>query len=274
MAHIGVIEELERQGFVVNEVAGSSMGAIVGGLYCAGHLAEYKHWLVSLSRFDVFKLLDFTFSSQGFVKGERVFKAIEQLIGDQQIEKFNIPFTAVATDLVQKEEVVYRSGSLFKALRASVAIPTVFTPVVEGQRQLVDGGVLSPLPLNHVTRQPGEWLVAVNINGSTTLPKNNVVVNEQRAAYLRMLDQFRTQILRFDNHAEETVEKLGFFDILNKSYDLTQDRLTDLMIEMHKPDLVVNISRDACGVFEFYRANEIIEEGRAQFRKALAQKRG
>jgi NTE family protein len=273
MAHIGVIEELEREGFTIKEVAGCSMGAIVGGLYCAGHLVEYKHWLVSLSRFDVFKLLDFTFSSQGFVKGERVFKAIEQLIGDQHIEKFKVPFSAVATDLVMKEEVVYRSGSLFKALRASVAIPTVFTPVTEGQRQLVDGGVLNPLPLNHVARQEGDWLVAVNLNGNAPIAKNaTVVVNEQRAAYLRMLDQFRTQILRFDNKAEETVEKLGFFDILNKSYDLTQDRLTDLMIEMHKPDLMVNISRDACGVFEFYRANEIIDEGRKQFKKALAEK--
>lgn len=274
MAHIGVIEELEKAGFTIHEVAGCSMGAIVGGLYCAGYLTEYKHWLISLSRFDVFKLLDFTFSSQGFVKGERVFKAIEHLIGDQQIEKFPLPFTAVASDLVAREEVVYRSGSLFRALRASVAIPTVFTPVVEGTRQLVDGGVLNPLPLNHVTREPDDWVVAVNLNAPAPPRRLPVVVNEERAAYLRMLDQFRTQILRFDNKAEETVEKLGFFDLLNKSYDLTQDRLTDLMIELHKPDLVVNISRDVCGVFEFYRANEIIEEGRKQFQYALRNKSG
>lgn len=272
MAHIGVIDELQKNGFVIKEVAGCSMGAIVGGLYCAGHLAEYKHWLVSLTRFDVFKLLDFTLSSQGFVKGERVFKAIEQLIGDKKIENFKVPFSAVASDLVARQEVHFREGSLFKALRASVAIPTVFTPVMEGQRQLVDGAVLNPLPLNLVRREPNEWLVAVNVNANIPdlKPKALPVVNEEKAAYLRMIDQFRTQILRFDSKAEETVEKLGYFDILNKSYNLTQDRLTELMIEVHKPDLVVDVSRDVCGVFEFYRANEIIEEGRKAFNSALA----
>jgi NTE family protein len=247
MAHIGVIEELLKEGFVIETVAGSSMGAIVGGLYCAGHLQEYKNWLVSLNRFEVFKLLDFTFSSQGFVKGERVFKAIDQLIGDQLIDNFSTPFVAVATDLVGKNEIHYRSGSLFKALRASIGIPTVFTPVIEGNKQLVDGGVLNPLPLNLAQPQPDEWIVAVNINANKPSQKKlpEQEVNKEKAAYLRMLDQFRTQILRFDNKAEETVEKLGFFDLLNKSYDLTQDRLTELMINMYKPDLLVEISRDA-----------------------------
>lgn len=275
MAHIGVIEELEREGFTIKEVAGCSMGAIVGGLYCAGHLTEYKHWLISLSRFDVFKLLDFTLSTQGFVKGDRVFKAIEQLIGEHEIEKFPIPFTAVASDLTARQEIYFRSGSLFKALRASIAIPTIFTPVIDGQKQLVDGGVLNPLPLNRVKREEGDWLVAVNLNANVPEVKKNsepIVVNEEKGAYLRMIDQFRTQLFRFDSKAEETVEKLGLFDILNKSYDLTQDRLTELMIEVHKPDLVIDIPRDACGVFEFYRANEIIETGRLAFKKALAEK--
>lgn len=276
MAHIGVIEELENEGFSIKEVAGCSMGAIVGGLYCAGHLTEYKHWLISLSRFDVFKLLDFTLSTQGFVKGDRVFKAIEQLIGDHEIEKFPIPFTAVASDLVARQEIHFRSGSLFKALRASIAIPTVFTPVFDGQKQLVDGGVLNPLPLNLVSRQEDDWVVAVNLNANESDAKmlsNPLLVNQERSAYLRMLDQFRSQILRVDIKAEETVDKLGLFDILNKSYDLTHDRLTELMIQMHKPDLVVDISRDACGVFEFYRANEIIESGRIAFKKALVEKK-
>ena len=276
MAHIGVIEELEKEGFAIKEVAGCSMGAIVGGLYCAGHLAEYKHWLISLSRFDVFKLLDFTLSTQGFVKGDRVFKAIEQLIGEHEIEKFPIPFTAVASDLTTRQEIYFRSGSLFKALRASIAIPTIFTPVIEGQKQLVDGGVLNPLPLNLVKRDIEEWVVAVNLNANVPEVKKYsepIVVNEERGAYLRMIDQFKTQLLRFDTKAVETVEKLGLFDILNKSYDLTQDRLTELMIEVHKPDLVIDIPRDACGVFEFYRANEVIEIGRKAFRKALEGKK-
>lgn len=274
MAHIGVIEELEKEGYNIRQVVGCSMGAVVGGIYCAGYLSEYKHWLISLTKLEVFRLLDFTFSSQGFVKGEKVFRAIEQLIGDHQIQNFRIPFIAVAADLIQKQEVHYRSGSLFKALRASIAIPTVFTPVTEGRSQLVDGGVLNPLPLNLVRKEQGDLVVAVNLNANIPSYRHTIpVVNQERAAYLKMLDAFRMQFLKTDAKQEEQVEKFGFFDLLTKSYDLTQDRLTDLMIDIHKPDLVVNVSRDACGVFEFYRANEIIEEGRAAFRRAYERLR-
>ncbi|MEY4930990.1 MAG: hypothetical protein RI909_1714, partial [Bacteroidota bacterium] len=273
MAHIGVIEELEKEGFQIKEIVGCSMGAVVGGIHCAGYLAEYKHWLIKLSKLDVFMLLDFTLSGQGFVKGEKVFKAMEEFIGDHQIEHFKIPFTAVAADLLHKKEVHYKTGSLFKALRSSIAIPTVFTPVINGKSQLVDGGVLNPLPIDLVKKEEGEIIVAVNINANIPYGKNNLPVEEntEKAAYLKMLDFIRATLPRFENKNENTAENLGLFDILNKSYDLTQDRLTELMIQVHKPDLVVNISRDACGVFEFYRANEIIEEGRKAFHQAYQQ---
>lgn len=275
MAHIGVIEELEKKGYFIREIVGCSMGAVVGGIYCAGYLQEYKHWLIKLSRMDVFRLLDFTISAQGFVKGERVFKAIEEFIGDHQIEHFKTPFTAVAADLIEQKEVLYKSGSLFRALRASIAIPTVFTPVRDGKLKLVDGGVLNPLPLNLINKQPDDFVVAVNINAN--IPPTPLQLFEaeieikERAAYLRMIDSIRASLPKFENNTD-AADKLGLFDLLNKSYDMTLDRLTELMIEMHKPDLVVNVSRNACGVFEFYRANEIIEAGRKAFHEAYNQK--
>ncbi len=270
MAHIGIIEELEKKGFQIKEVVGCSMGAVVGGIYCAGYLSEYKHWLIKLSRMDVFKLLDFTLSAQGFVKGERVFKSIEEFIGDHQIEQFKIPFTAVASDISLKKEVHYKSGSLFKALRSSIAIPTVFTPIRDGKSQLVDGGVLNPLPLNLVKREPGDWIVAVNLNADIPYKSRTSVPdeNKDRATYLKMFDSLMAVLPKFETSKEDAVASLGLFDLLNKSYELTQDRLTELMIDVHKPDLVINISRDACSVFEFYRANEIIEEGRKAFDRA------
>lgn len=266
MAHIGVIEELEKSGFEIVEVVGCSMGAVVGGIYCAGYLTEYKHWLIKLSRLDVFRLLDFTLSAQGFVKGERVFKAMEEFIGDHAIENFKIPFTAVATDITHEKEIHYRTGSLFKALRASIAIPTILTPVRAGKATLVDGGVLNPLPINLIHKEEGDYVVAVNLNANLpSSPSNVLEENQERAAYLKMLDALKTYLPRFDNSGDTTAESLGLFDLLNKSYDMTQDRLTEMMIEIHKPDLVVNISRNACGVFEFYRANEIIDAGRQAF---------
>jgi NTE family protein len=272
MAHIGVIEELQKEGYIIKEVVGCSMGAVVGGIYCTGHLDEYKHWLIGLTKLETFKLFDFAFSSQGFVKGEKVFKAIELLIGDHQIENFKIPFTAVASDVRNKKEVHYQSGSLFKALRASIAIPTVFTPVIEGHAQLVDGGVLNPLPLNLISAVEGDIVGAVNLNANLSARNNKVLQdNKEKAAYQKMLDAFRSQILKIDSKAESKVEMFGFFDLLTKSLDMMQERIAALMIELYKPDVVVNISRDACGVFEFYRANEIIEEGRKAFRESFHQ---
>lgn len=270
MAHIGVIEELHKEGFCIKEVVGCSMGAVVGGIYCTGHLDEYKHWLISLTKLEVFKLFDFAFSPQGFLKGEKVFKAIETLIGDHKIENFKIPFTAVAADVLNKREVHYRSGSLFKALRASIAIPTVFTPVIEGRSQLVDGGVLNPLPLDLVAPDKEDIVVAVNLNANIPAVSNALPVeNIEKAAYQKMLDAFRSQILRIDSKAESRIETFGFFDLMTKSFDLTQDRVTELMIALYKPEIVVNISRDLCGVFEFYRANEVIDEGRKVFHRSL-----
>ncbi|HBQ61358.1 MAG TPA: esterase, partial [Balneolaceae bacterium] len=144
IAHIAVIEELEKAGYEIVEVIGCSMGAVVGGIYAAGHLPEYKEWILGLNRKGVFDLLDFTFAKQGFVKGEKLFAKHIEVTGNENIEDFDIPFTAVATDMRHHKEVHFKKGDLYKALRASVSIPGFFVPVVEDGKVLVDGGVLNP----------------------------------------------------------------------------------------------------------------------------------
>lgn len=266
IAHIGVIEALEKSNFEIISVAGCSMGALIGGIYCAGKLPDYKEWLLHLDKYEVFKLVDFTFSTQGFVKGERVFKAIEDLIGDHYIEDFKIPFVAVATDIVNKKEAVYTEGSLFYALRASVAIPTVVTPAHRGTKVLVDGGVLNPLPLNQVKKaNDDELIVAVNVNAGIEPYRTEVKSEKKEAAYQKLVDGLFSQIFNFERQSKEAADKLGYFDLLNTSFDLMQDKLTEILIESHQPDIVVNISRDTCGTFEFYRAKELIRIGEYAF---------
>ena len=123
MAHIGVIEELEKEGHEIVDVVGCSMGAVVGGIYAAGYLNEYKDWLLTLTKSTVWGLLDFTFTSQGFLKGEKVFDTILEMTGPLKIEDLNIPFTAIAAEVRRKEEVVFKKGDLYQALRASISIP-------------------------------------------------------------------------------------------------------------------------------------------------------
>ena len=164
LAHIGAIEELENHGFNIKSVVGCSMGAVVGAAYANRKFKPFKEWMTTLDRIKVFQLMDFSLSSKGFLKGEKVFEAIDDFIGNGvMIEDLEIPFKAVATDLLSKKEYVFDKGPLSDAVRASVSIPTVLQPKVVDGIKLVEGGVINPLPIAWATlsgnRIPAPWWV-------------------------------------------------------------------------------------------------------------------
>lgn len=259
LAHIGVIESLEKDGYEICEVVGCSMGAVVGGLYCAGYLKEYKEWLATLTKSNVFNLVDFTFNSRGFVKGEKIWALIAKITGDQQIEDLKIPFTAVATDMLHMEEVHYRSGNLYTALRSTISIPGVFTPVVENHSVLVDGGVLNPLPISLIKKKEDCITIAVNINGKNEPLSIEKEVKQKSKNWLQKY---------WNNSSKNDLPKISFFDLMNTSYDLTQDRLAQLTITHYQPDLLVEIPRNACGTFDFHKSEQLIEIGEKAYKKA------
>lgn len=272
LAHIGVIEALEADGYEITSIAGSSIGAVVGAFYACGRLDDYKKWALNLDRYDVFKLIDFTFSVQGFIKGERVFKTLQEFIPDQKIEEMNIPFAALVTDIKSKKEEVFDKGSMYEAIQASVAIPTVIKPVVRNGREYIDGGVTNPIPIDHVKRTPGDILVVSNVNA--IIPYQKKVKDKRKdlaaeASYNQKIQSFLNSWNKFlpGSTAESTEKKLGFFDLLNESIDLMQDRLTSLLMEKHRPDILVNTSREACSTFEFYKCRELIEAGHESYQK-------
>jgi NTE family protein len=165
-AHIGAIEELLAQGFDIRSVAGSSMGALVGGVFAAGKLDAYRDWVTELQRFDVLRLLDWTLTGGGFIKGDRIIDKIRHLIGDIDIESLPISYTAVAVDLLAQREVWFSRGSLFDAIRASIAIPTVLRPHHYQGRTLVDGGLLNPVPVTPTLRDLTDCTIAVDVNAA------------------------------------------------------------------------------------------------------------
>lgn len=263
IAHIGVIEELERQGFEIVSLAGTSMGAMVGGVYALGKMQEFKTWMCSLDKIKVFNLVDFSFSSQGLVKGDKVFNTMKQFIKDKNIEDLKIPFVAVAADLLNKKEVVFNSGSIWDAIRASVAIPTVITPVISGTALLVDGGVLNNIPVNRVKRVEDDLLIAVNV--SADVPPINVAVGQDKDSTTETLYQKNIRKFQLQLHKilpQDKEEKLGFFDVMNKTIELMRYHMTQISLEKHAPDLMINISRESCGSYDFYRSAELIEIGR------------
>lgn len=164
-AHIGAIEVLTERGYDIIAVSGCSMGALIGGMHAAGKLKDYKDWVTGLGQFDVIKLLDVTFSSVGAIRGEKVFSVVRELLGDTRIEDLPIAYTAVATDLLAHKEVWFQEGPLDKAIRASIAIPSVITPLVHNGRVLVDGALLNPLPIIPTISAHADLVVAVNLSG-------------------------------------------------------------------------------------------------------------
>lgn len=180
-AHIGVIEEIERRGYEIACIAGCSMGAVIGGIYAAGKLDEYRRWIESLDYLDVLRLVDVSFRL-GAIRGDKVFGQIRKIVGEINIEQLRIPYTAVATDLTNQQEIWFQEGCLHQAMRASAAIPSLFTPVMQGNRMLVDGGILNPLPIVPVVSSHCDLIIAVNLN-ATNQKQYQLPVIERPAAF-------------------------------------------------------------------------------------------
>jgi NTE family protein len=276
MAHVGVIQELEKRGYQISSVAGCSMGAVVGGVYAAGKLEPFTKWMCNMEKADIFKLLDFTLNGQGFIKGDKVFNELKKIVGEINIEDLKVPYAAVAADLIRKEEIVFTKGNLYNAMRASVAIPSLLTPVIIEGREIVDGGVLNPIPIQHARRQQGDILVVVDINAKKGAKLKEPDLEKEKAH----VERYKNKMVEFSNRffdifpkKEQNSEKrMGLFDLLLRSFDLSQDTLTEMLIEKYKPEVVVSISRDACATFEFYRAEEMIALGRETLAQLLDDK--
>lgn len=269
VAHIGAIEELERRGYEIGAVAGTSMGALVGGMYASGHLEEFKEWMCALDRYRVFSLVDFTLSAEGLVKGSRVIEAMKELIPDMRIEQMRIPFTAVSADLLSGSEVVIERGGLYDAIRASIAIPSVFRPVHRDGMVLTDGGIVNPLPLNRVRRCAGDLLVGVDVcapfagAGSAAADAGTAV------------DGVREGLLHEGRHrarigaAVGKLPSLNYYKLITAATEIMTQHLTRLMCRLYEPDMLFELPADRFGLFEFYRAREIVEAGAEAARRVL-----
>ena len=268
LAHIGAIEAIEAAGYRISAVAGSSMGALIGGIYAAGKLDVYRDWVCTLQKMDVLKLVDWTLSGAGLIKGERIIGVLRELIGEINIEELPIPYTAVATDLDREREVWLTHGPLFDAIRASIAIPTIFRPHPLRGHRLVDGGLMNPLPLTPLLRSHSDYTVAVNVNGPF-----EAFAAAQPPVESGPPDGLRGRIAALvkrtiGNHEDKTSEP-GWMATLTQSLDLMQENLSSFRLAADRPDLVIEIPRNASTVYEFYRALELIELGRERAARAL-----
>lgn len=265
LAHIGVIEELEKRGFEICSVAGTSMGSVIAGVHALNKTGVLKKWAYSLDRRKVFNLVDFTVNKHGMVRGEKVFKKMKTLIPDQLIEDLPIPYAAVAVDMISKKEVVFTQGSLYDAMRASVSIPNVFTPVKQDHQLLVDGGVMNNIPIDHIARCKDDILIAVNVNADVPMPPAPAIPDSEQkkkeSRYNRRTKEFYKQLQKITS-TEHDEEDLGYFNLISRTIDLMTWRIDELLLERHNPDILIEIPRESSTLWDFYKAEELVELGR------------
>ena len=286
LAHIGAIEALEERGYTITSIAGCSMGSIIAGMYAAGQLKEAKEWFLQVDKQLILRMMDINLlSGNSLVKGEKIIKELEKVVPDRPIESLNIPCTIVATDMMNSDEVIFRSGSLFEAVRASISIPLFFQPVQMGNRLLIDGGILNPLPLHVVERTKGDILVAADISGKDSMPTDpepESIDVEGRLAELSALGipvpkalekQLRQLGKRVDDFRLQRAADLGrrvnFFGLLDRMSDIQIQQNTLLSLKLTPPEVHSVMRQYAYNTFDFDKAEEIISEGKRLMNEAL-----
>lgn len=279
-AYIGAIEELQKRGYTITSIAGTSAGSLVGGIYAAGGMQAFKEWLFGLDPVKVVALMDFSISKNYLVKGEKVINAIKERVPDINIEDLPIPFAAVATDLYTGEEVVFREGPLFDAIRASISIPSMFKPAEWKGRTLVDGGMVNTLPLNRVQRTPGDILIGFNVNQIDAAEIQGFL--DSRAALVEsrsemtLIQRIQSNLQEFRLVSDGREEHLpvdasdNYFSILQRSFGIMNCSIARIGIELTPPDILVSLPFDSYhGVYGYSHAPEIVEKGRELMAEAL-----
>lgn len=263
MAQIGVLEALQARGFEVVAVAGSSSGALVGGIFAAGRLHAFHERVARMTRGEFLRLLDPVLGRPGLFRGQRLVDALREVVGDPLIESLPVQFTAAAVDLERRRVVWLRQGPLWDALRASFAIPGLFTPHVVHGRELVDGGLLAPLPITATRMSDAQRLVAVEMHGWPRRPPG------QPAEPARILPRGRRFARWLDRRLGNDPGETSLAETMSEALDTMQGQMSRIQLALDPPELLIEIPRDVCSFYEFWRAREAIEIGRQVAEKAL-----
>lgn len=311
-AYIGAIEELLERGYTITSVAGTSIGSLIGGIYAAGKLPEFKKWLFSLDKWNLFSLMDLSFGKNHFVRGDRIIEAINQIVPDVNIEDLKIPYKAIATDLYTGEEIIFDKGKLLPAIRASISIPSLFRPVKHDMTSFIDGAMTNCLPLNRIDRKEGDILVAFDVNHidindiRENLKKENAIEladaafeewkssqmkeiidgmgsNSSNQSFMKRLKRAgikgaallkevmaHKESMNLAEQENDTDFGETYYSILDRSFSILYHTVTELSIQLNRPDILVRMPFDSYGeIADYIKGAEISELGRNLMREAL-----
>ena len=282
-AHIGVLNGLAAMGIKPDKVAGCSVGALVGAAYAHDHLPELEEWVRSFSSWDVLGLMDIRWRKGGLIGGDKVFDVLQARIGDVNIENLNRPFAAVATDLYSGQEIWFTEGDLRQAVRASCSMPGILAPVRQGDRWLVDGAVVNPVPVS-VSRAMGvDVVIAVDLYGyhsgriqvlpvSMTSQKNVEAEMDmsarQETGFMDLFARGRDYVSNLtDKFSLGTKSNPGMIAVMSQSMGILEQRHKRARLMGDPPDICIVPEVGNIGTMEFHRADEAIAAGEAAVEK-------
>ncbi len=297
LAHLGVIRAIEAAGIKVDFIAGTSMGALIGAIHAAGKLNELEavfrtfDWRKTASFFDV------VLPKSGLLDGTRISELVRAHIHADAIEMLPLPFAAVATDIVSGEEVVIRSGDVIEAVRASISVPGIFTPVRSNGHILVDGGLTNPVPVSAVRAMGADIVIAVDLNHEIVAGKNlKPLLSAARSGtggnggasglfarwagdYLLSMKDIRQKLLAGSNPASVQFRKWvsaeplpSIFEVLLASVNIMEARIAQARLSLDQPDLIIQPPLGHIRFLEFDRAEEIIAIGYRHAQQELSRK--
>jgi NTE family protein len=255
LAHIGVIRYLEENGYEIKSISGCSMGALIGGFYAAGKLDNYADWLTKIDTLGMVKLLDFR-GSGGLVSGVTLMSEMKKLLGDHQIESLPIKYTAIAADVKAEKEIWINNGSLLDAIRASISLPLFFTPYHLNGRDLIDGGVLNPVPIAPTFHDKTDLTIAVNLGGNIDVSLEEVVEDEVDSLHEKVMGYLKSIAIPDTFTLQNSMIKIA-----DQSFDAMQGTIARMKLSAYPPDIEIEIPRNLCGTLEFTRAQEMIDYG-------------
>ncbi|RBW47247.1 serine protease [Psychromonas sp. B3M02] len=276
MVHIGIIKWLVEHGYQIQSISGCSIGALIGGVYAAGKLKEFEQWVCGLDKLSIISLLDISWTSSGLLRGDKIINTLIGLLGDQTIEDLPLKYTAVAADIKNEKEVWINSGCLFDAIRASISLPLFFTPVERDGVQLIDGGVLNPVPIAPVFGDNTDAIIAVNLSGEFNynceeVDTLNDVINEvEDLAFHQKIGHYIKQLSENLSITEAKPSTIAAYDVADQAFDAMQGTIARLKLAAYPADYNIVIARNACGTLEFDRAKEMIDLGYRSAHKVLS----
>lgn len=269
LAHIGIIHWLEHNGYEIKSISGCSMGALVGGVYAIGRMDDFEQWVRAVSKSDMVSLLDLSLGGDGIFKGGKIIDRLKELVGDALIEQLPISYTAVAANISRAREVWFDEGPMFDAIRASISLPVFFTPYKHNGQDLVDGGILNPVPIAPTFSDHTDITIAVNLCGR---PDDELDLKDYEARE-EDVSPFSEVVSDFVGKIRSSIPKgsmnINALDVVSQSWDTMQGSIARQKIAAYPPDYVLEIPKNICTILEFDKSAPLIEYGYAKAAEML-----